>query len=1070
MVVEVEPYSHVAVVDPDRLDVTVFDEEHLSVRALEGVGPAIVYLFTEAGPRTLVFEVKAKPSRTGRKVGGWAGHLPRQRGDLSYDGGISYSHLGSETDTLLTSHRVGVRGEIGNADLDGHLAVASSTAMPWEVTSARLSAQAGKWRISAGDDAIPLASRLSQPAVRGARLEWRDEAHHRAVGAAIGSVVPWWCCAYLDPDQPVVVTAYGSARTGEATRIGASTGFTRDPKLERTLPHARLDLELNREDTQAQMEGYFSGDGGGGFASLQLGGTGRFYLDATAEGVSRGFYDPSAGVLRGDRVMVRVQPAVRPTEWLRLVAAARGVYSSSELSPARASAIAGGWVHLSPRRWGLSAGYQREDGWMVEEGLEPLSGSHLLDLAVSARSERTWVQAGAQTRLEDAGGYAASISGVAAWDPDGPWTLGVTERWTFGTAVPMSSVQVYADVARRSTSLEMHGTVGARTTFAPDQTQVLPTVRVGARWVAHPSHRFGVWTALSSRPDSPSHIQAMAQYSYDGWRGRPGARAVGLQGAIRGVVFDDLDEDGLRDPGEPGVGGMPVRLDGRQQVTDEDGGYRFGLVSNGLHEVSIDRDGWRSINGTVQQVEVRSLKAAEAEFALSSAGRVLARVYLDRDHDGSYSSTDRAVRATGVALVSVAQGDVVARGDARQGLVDFPGVPPGAYVVALDASGLPEGYFPSDSGQAYAQVTKGAIVNVHLPVDALRTIGGRVFLDANRNGVRDGGDTPAPHTLVSLDDGHQRRTDLAGNFLFRRLSSGLYQVSVPGAYATEKIDLSNGPSEELGLEMLVDPRRAVTGVDFEPAVSEVAPEATPIVDPAIISPVEPTAAEEPLAKLETLRLHPSDLLLPVDHRAPLTALGSQTDGTVTEVTDKVTWTTSDPEVAQVDAEGRVTAMAFGLARIVGELDGIRSEPVTVEVADVPVVGLTLSPPAIRLGLGESTQLTAKAVLVDGRIDEVTAGVRWQSNNEGVAQVSDTGVVTGTGFGEAGIYAEAQGVVAYPVRAVVSEAAVSEVRLRVLRAAVSEVRLRVLREALFLGDPVRAIATAVFEDGSERSSR
>ncbi|MBW2257640.1 MAG: Ig-like domain-containing protein, partial [Deltaproteobacteria bacterium] len=194
---------------------------------------------------------------------------------------------------------------------------------------------------------------------------------------------------------------------------------------------------------------------------------------------------------------------------------------------------------------------------------------------------------------------------------------------------------------------------------------------------------------------------------------------------------------------------------------DDEG--HVSAVAFGLAHIVAEEDGVRSEPVTV---EVRSLHADEADFALSSAGRVLARVFLDRDDDGEFSASDRIVPATGISLVSIAQGSVVARGDAPRGLVDFPAVAPGAHVVALDRDGLPEGYVPAGSGQVYVDVTKGEIVRVGIPLDARRTIGGRVFLDANRNGVRDGVDTPAPHTLVSLNDGQQRRTDLDGSFLF----------------------------------------------------------------------------------------------------------------------------------------------------------------------------------------------------------------------------------------------------------------------------------------------------------------
>jgi len=73
-----------------------------------------------------------------------------------------------------------------------------------------------------------------------------------------------------------------------------------------------------------------------------------------------------------------------------------------------------------------------------------------------------------------------------------------------------------------------------------------------------------------------------------------GAEAPG--GSISGVVWSDLDADGVRDPLEPGLDGILVVLDGdvsspsgslhRETITDPDGSYRFAGLESGVYFVS----------------------------------------------------------------------------------------------------------------------------------------------------------------------------------------------------------------------------------------------------------------------------------------------------------------------------------------------------------------------------------------------------------------------------------------------------------------------------------------------------
>jgi hypothetical protein len=62
-------------------------------------------------------------------------------------------------------------------------------------------------------------------------------------------------------------------------------------------------------------------------------------------------------------------------------------------------------------------------------------------------------------------------------------------------------------------------------------------------------------------------------------------------------------------------------------------------------------------------------------------------------------------------------------------------------------------------------------------------------------------------------------------------------------------------------------------------------------------------------------------------------------------------------------------------------------------SDPHVVGIELSQGEAQLAMGQSLPITVQATWSDGRHDDVTSLARFQSNNEGLASVDETGVVT-----------------------------------------------------------------------------
>jgi len=131
-----------------------------------------------------------------------------------------------------------------------------------------------------------------------------------------------------------------------------------------------------------------------------------------------------------------------------------------------------------------------------------------------------------------------------------------------------------------------------------------------------------------------------------------------------------------------------------------------------------------------------------------------------------------------------------------------------------------------------------------------------------------------------------------------------------------------------------------------------------------------------------------------------TALGAVLTGRA------VSWTSSAPAVAAVDAMGSITALASGAATITATSEG-RSGTSALSVLPAPVatVAITLALPTLTLG----TTTTASAVLRDERGGVLAdRTIAWSSSVPSVATVSATGAITTVSEGATIISATSEG--------------------------------------------------------------
>jgi len=113
---------------------------------------------------------------------------------------------------------------------------------------------------------------------------------------------------------------------------------------------------------------------------------------------------------------------------------------------------------------------------------------------------------------------------------------------------------------------------------------------------------------------------------------------------------------------------------------------------------------------------------------------------------------------------------------------------------------------------------------------------------------------------------------------------------------------------------------------------------------------------------------------------------------------KVSWKSSDPGIAEVSQTGFVTAKSAGTATItVTTTDGGYTATCEVEVI-IPVINIRLNKTSATLSVGKTEQLTA-SVLPENASNK---NVSWGSSAPGIAEVSQTGLVTAKSPGVATI--------------------------------------------------------------------
>ncbi len=174
--------------------------------------------------------------------------------------------------------------------------------------------------------------------------------------------------------------------------------------------------------------------------------------------------------------------------------------------------------------------------------------------------------------------------------------------------------------------------------------------------------------------------------------------------------------------------------------------------------------------------------------------------------------------------------------------------------------------------------------------------------------------------------------------------------------------------------------------------------------------------ENATADLDRISLSPQGLVVDTQASVRYRATAIYTDGTETDVTGEVSWSSSDSAVATVSdapgSKGVASALEAGTTNIVASFEG-KTGQTSLTVNAATLSSIVVLPASPTLVVGSRRAFSAVGTYSDKSVSTVTETATWTSTNPAVATVSDSagskGQVTAVSVGTATISATVGGV-------------------------------------------------------------
>jgi hypothetical protein len=354
-----------------------------------------------------------------------------------------------------------------------------------------------------------------------------------------------------------------------------------------------------------------------------------------------------------------------------------------------------------------------------------------------------------------------------------------------------------------------------------------------------------------------------------------GFRVPPTGAAIGDLVWDDWNENGALDPGEPGLEGVTMELWSSgslvaKATTDAVGHYLFEGLAAGTYEVRVtDEEG--VLTGYTHSIGPDS-KPVPFTYALADSEVYLGAdfgyyippvlsaigdyVWNDLDGDGIREPGEQGL--AGVTLELRDQfGTVIATTitDAY-GYYEFTGLPAGSYtVVVTDTGHVLDIYDPTTptsvshtlgSDEVYRDADFGYIEQ--WPDPQIGSIGDTVWYDLNHDGIVEPGEAGIPGVTIILKNCSgaviaATATDALGHYLFPDLPAGCYVIDVNESTVPVGYQLTTN-NDPMTVNLAAGEEYVLADFGYAPFIPTPTPTVTPTPAPAM-TPTPPDITPTP---------------------------------------------------------------------------------------------------------------------------------------------------------------------------------------------------------------------------------
>ena len=293
-------------------------------------------------------------------------------------------------------------------------------------------------------------------------------------------------------------------------------------------------------------------------------------------------------------------------------------------------------------------------------------------------------------------------SGNTYWQAGGGTQvrLGRSDLWlrAEGNAARNMDILTRVYVPRESFSFGVNGQMSRRTTvaFNVNMDRAVSLTNVGTPWMTRSMFRV-THTLPTGSVFLPS---ATIASNTETGRGT---------GTISGVVFADWNADGIQDPGENSLEGIPLRLGGGHTTSGRDGQFAFMNVPAGTRSVGLDTSAlpvdFDPPTASQMQLELSRGDSKRVTFGLIPLGAIQGRVVRDQNGNGKADINEEAVDGAVIILDSGTRSE-----QARRGRYRFDAVRSGAHTVKLLIESLPDGAVIAGDAEVQANLSRGALV------------------------------------------------------------------------------------------------------------------------------------------------------------------------------------------------------------------------------------------------------------------------------------------------------------------------------------------------------------------------